>query len=189
MNRLPFYFSAIFVFAAVFIMGCGGAKGGTGSTSDDFGENDTPPKEMEEYKYFMEQGGLALAEERIEDALDYYLSAADSLAAIGKPNVKQADAHYEAAQIAYKLYKKELAIEEYEKAAQIYLQFSGNALTKAAVVYTNMGVIWKELHEKSKARTYWQQALEIYQNVGATDQNKVHIEKIQQNIRDLDEGF
>ncbi|MBN2343383.1 MAG: hypothetical protein JXX29_20930 [Deltaproteobacteria bacterium] len=191
MKRFSFYFTAISIFTSLMLMSCGGAQSGsTNSSSDSFGDdNSPPPAAMEEYNYFMEQAGLALAEQRLEDALDYYLSAAETLEATGKPSIKEADAHYEAAQIAYQKYQKELAVQEYEKAAAIYLRFSGNAQNKAAVVYTNLGVVWKELHEKSKARTCWQQALEIYTNLGANDQNKVHIEKIQQNIRDLDEGY
>jgi hypothetical protein len=52
-----------------------------------------------------------------------------------------------------------------------------------------MGVIWKELNNPAKARSAWQQALAIYKKAPQTPQNKVHIQKVQQNINDLDEGF
>jgi hypothetical protein len=45
------------------------------------------------------------------------------------------------------------------------------------------------MHDKARARTCWQQALEVYQNAPESSQNAGHIEKINQNIRDLDEGF
>ena len=190
MKKFSFFITLIAVLTSVAVIGCGGAKNaGDGNTADDMNGTVTIPKEIQEYNYFMEQAGLAQSESRKEDALDYYLSAADTMAATGTPTIKEADARYEAAQIAYQMMQKELAIQEYEKAGAIYLRFEGNALTKGAVVYTNMGVIWKELHEKNKARSCWQTALELYQKADATDQNKVHIEKIQQNIRDLDEGF
>ena len=189
MKRFSFYITVIAIFASVFACGCGGANG-SGSTSPE-GDMTTGSvsRELQEYNYFMEQAGLAQAEDRKEDAIDFYLSAADSMSGTGQPSIKEADARYEAAQLAYQMVQKELAIQEYEKAAEIYLRFSGNAQTKGAVVYTNMGVIWKELHEKNKARSCWQTALELYQKADAGDQNKVHIEKIQQNIRDLDQGF
>ncbi|MBN2529433.1 MAG: hypothetical protein JXR76_23800 [Deltaproteobacteria bacterium] len=192
MKRFSFILTIIAVFAALMTVGCGGATAGRGSGDDATEDNmagGTISRELQEYNYFMEQAGLAQSEERKEDAIDFYLSAADSMAKTGKPTIKEADAHYEAAQLAYQMVQKELAIQEYEKAAEIYLRFGGNALTKGAVVYTNLGVIWKELHEKNKARSCWQSALDLYQKAEAGDQNKVHIEKIQQNIRDLDQGF
>ena len=189
MKKFSFFVTVIAVLTSVAFGGCGGAKSGDGNSADDMNGDVTIPREIQEYNYFMEQAGLAQAETRQEDALDYYLSAADTMAATGSPPIKEADARYEAAQIAYQMVQKELSIQQYEKAAEIYLRFDGNAQTKGAVVYTNMGVIWKELHEKNKARSCWQTALELYQKADATDQNKVHIEKIQQNIRDLDEGF
>jgi tetratricopeptide (TPR) repeat protein len=190
MKKFLFFFTVIAILASVFLAGCGGAKGSNKTTAeDDININGTVPKEIQEYNYFMEQAGLAQAEDRKDDALDYYLSAADTMAAKGTPNIKEADAHYEAAQIAYQTNQKELSIQEYEKAIEIYIRFDGNSLTKGAVAYTNLGVIWKELHEKNKARSCWQSALDLYNNAPANSQNKVHIEKIQQNIRDLDQGF
>lgn len=189
MRRILLYISALSILM-VLLLGCGGPQsGGNTSQTEEPSMGNAPSAAMEEYKYYMEQAGIAQAEQQLDDALDYYLSAATTLEETGQPSVKLADAHYEAAQISYQLYKKELAIEEYESAAAIYLRFSGNAQTKAAVVYTNMGVVWKEMNNKSKARTCWQQALDIYQKVETGNQNKIHIEKIQQNIRDLDEGF
>jgi tetratricopeptide (TPR) repeat protein len=181
------FFLVTFAGIMLFLSGCGAAQPASGAEQDTAAQ--PPPNAMEYYNHYMGEAGMAQSEERNEDALENYLLAADALKDINKPCIKKADAHYEAAQLAYKLYKKEQAIEQYKLAADIYIRFKGNAMSKAAVVYTNMGVVWKEIHETAKARTCWQQALEIYKSMPESGQNAGNIEKINQNIRDLDEGF
>lgn len=177
----------------VLAAGCGSAQVGAGGGGEPAegqepaGEQEAGP--MEYHEYYMEQAGLALAEGDSENALANYIEAARVLAESGEVLIKEADAHYQAAEVAYQRMEKELAIEEYDKSVQIYLRFSGNSKIKAAVALTNMGVIYKEMTEKSKARNCWENALQIYKEAPEDLRNKTHEAKIQQNIRDLDEGF
>ncbi|MBN2805005.1 MAG: hypothetical protein JXR91_18055 [Deltaproteobacteria bacterium] len=181
------FFIIILTGAILLLSGCGASQAKTGDGQET--EAQIAPSAMEYYNHYMGEAGMAQSENRIEDALNLYLQAADSLKDVDEPCIKKADAHYEAAQMAYQLYQKELTIEQYEKAIEIYMRYKGNAMSKAAVSYTNMGVVWKELHNKGKARSCWQQALDIYKSMSQSNQNAGNIEKINQNIRDLDEGF
>ena len=168
-------------------VGCGGAQSDAGTQPA--GEESIEATALDSYNYYIEQASLALVEGNTDGALENYMAAAQVLDDTGEPTQKSADAHFEAAKLAYQKYDKELAISEYQKAIDLYLRFPGNAQSKAAVSYTNMGVVYKEMHDKARARTCWQQALDIYKNAGAEAQNAAHVEKIEQNIRDLDEGF
>ncbi len=140
-------------------------------------------------EYLVSQGGLALAEGDTENALAYYLEAARVLEAAGQDTVEQADAHYEAANVAYQRLERELAVEEYDKALAIYLRYSGNAQAKAAVTLTNMGVVYKEISDTTRARSCWEKALEIYNKLPEELQSQRNIAKIRQNIRDMDQGL
>ena len=182
------FFLTIITGTLLFITGCGASQQSS-TTRQNSSEDQPPPKAMEYYNYYMSQAGIAQSEEKIDEALDNYIQAADALNEMGRPCLKKADAHYEAAQMAYQLVKKDLAIKQYEAAVNIYIHFTGNSLTKAAVCYTNLGVVYKELHNNAKARTAWQQARTLYNSLPKSDQNAGNIEKINQNIRDLDEGF
>ncbi len=188
MKRFQMFLSIAGLAAIGMLAGCGGSR--SASTATPAGEEpELDATALDQYKYFMSEAGLAQSEQRLDDALENYLSAAQVLEETGEVSVKQADAHFQAAEIAYQRFDKELAIQQYEKAVGLYLRFPGNSQSKAAVAYTNMGVVYKEMHDKARARTCWQQALEVYRNAPESSQNAGHIEKINQNIRDLDEGF
>ncbi|MCK9521994.1 MAG: hypothetical protein M0R76_02985 [Proteobacteria bacterium] len=174
------------------LMGCGGAQGSktaANAKEGEVGEHTSDEDATVRYNDYMAAAGMALSEERLDDALSYYLSAAEVLDETGEVTIRRADAHYEAAGVAYQRYQKEMAIEQYQKAVEVYLRFSGNALLKAAVALTNTGVIWKELKDRARARTAWQQALEIYRAAPQTGQTSIHMQKVQANIQELDEGY
>jgi tetratricopeptide (TPR) repeat protein len=143
----------------------------------------------EKAEYFMGQAGLAIAEGDESTALDYYLAAAEVYDEIGEETVDRAEAHFYAADYLYKFSHREQAIEEYDAAVRIYLKYADNSQIKAAVALNNMGSIHRELHEKSKARSCWERALQIYKNASEERKNHQHIAKIEQNLRDLAEGF
>ena len=132
---------------------------------------------------------MALAEDRLQDALEAYLEASAALDTTNEVTVKRAEAHFLAADMAYQRMEKDLALEEYQKSVDIYLRFTGNSRIKAAVALTNMGVIYKEMTEKDKARNAWEQAFQIYKEAPESSQNRIHMGKVEQNIRDLEQGF
>jgi len=178
-------------FAALFfVCGCGSSQAKSNDTTTTAAEPaNNEPEAWQVYEHYMSKAGMAVAEERLDDALDYYLKAAQVLDDEGEVTVKRADAHYQAADMAYQRLQKELAIEEYQKAVDIYLRFTGNSKAKAGVALTNMGTIWKELSDYKKARKCWEQAIAIYKDAPQSGQTSIHIQKVEQNIRDLDEGF
>jgi tetratricopeptide (TPR) repeat protein len=81
------------------------------------------------------------------------------------------------------------AIMEYDKAVEIYLRFRGNSRIKAANALNNMGTIYKEMLQKDRALNCWHRALDIYSKAPPELQDKTNIAKIQQNIRDMEQGF
>lgn len=159
-----------------------------GDTATGDGLEDQPTAE-DYYDHWMAEAGVALSEGNTAGALDAYLEAAKALDGSGEVTVKRAEAHFLAADMAYQRVEKELALEQYQASVDIYRRFKGNSQAKAAVALTNMGVIYKEMAEKVKARNCWEQALQVYNELPEEFQIKAHIEKIKQNIRDLDEGF
>jgi tetratricopeptide (TPR) repeat protein len=181
--------------ACLLIAGCGSAKGGagtSGTTPDDTEYEDEPagdPTPMDHYDHYMKQAVVAVAEGDKESALDYYLEAAAVLDATGEVTVERAEAHFLAGDMAYQRLEADRAIVEYEKAIEIYLRFKGNSRAKAAVALNAMGVIYKEKAEKNKARNCFEQALQVYRELDPEFQSKPHMETIEQNIRDLDEGY
>jgi len=175
--------------AALAAVGCGPAQPTDGTTPEGEQAPVGAPSAERLYEHYMSEAGMALAEERLQDALDAYLEAAKALDQTGEITVKRAEAHFLAADMAYQRMEKELALESYQKSVDIYLRFSGNSKIKAAVALTNMGVIYKEKADKNKARNSWEQALQIYKEAPASPQNQIHMQKVEQNLRDLDQGF
>ena len=177
--------------AATLCAGCGGKQPteDTSTQGDDAQAQSAQPGPDQYYDHYMSEAGMALAEDRLADALDAYMEAARVLDETGEVTVKRAEAHFLAADMAYQRMEKDLSLEEYQKSVDIYLRFKGNSRIKAAVALTNMGVIYKEKTEKNKARNAWEEALQIYKDGPDSPQNKIHMQKVEQNIRDLDEGF
>ncbi len=186
------------IFAAcAYAAACGGAKGGGAATASDEegaggsagggsgGGSDVDAK----YQAYMSAAGLAISEERTQDALDAYLAAAALLDGTGQISIERAEAHFLAADAAYQRVDRDLAISEYQKSIDIYLRFTGNSKIKAAVALTNMGVMYKEKAEKNKARNCWEQALQLYKAAPPELQDQRNMKKIEQNIHDLDNGF
>jgi tetratricopeptide (TPR) repeat protein len=170
---------------------CGGKAPADGTTAaGDASGPPTPGAAAEaQYQAYMDQAGLAFTEGRTQDALDAYLGAAGVYDKSGEVIIERAEAHYLAADLAYQRMQKDLALEEYQKAVDIYLRFTGNSKIKAAVALTNMGVIYKEKVEKDKARNAWETALQLYKEATPDLQDHANMRKIEQNIRDLDNGF
>ena len=69
------------------------------------------------------------------------------------------------------------------------MRFTGNSKIKAAIALNNMGTVYKELQNYSKARNCWENALQIYKNAPKDLQNPSNVATIEQNISDLNEGF
>ena len=178
------FLSLIAAAAAFGLSACGGAQKGNGES-----EEEMPMEIQSEAEQYMGQAGLALSEGNNEGAMANYLAAADIYDKSGKVTVERAEAHFLAADLAYQLSEREIAIEEYEKAVDIYLRFTGNSRIKAANALNNMGSIYKELQNKSRAMNCWNRALELYREAPAELKNEVNIQKIEQNIRDLEAGF
>jgi len=169
---------------------CGGAasNGGETATAEEGQSGESSGVEAQ-YDAYMGQAGLAIAEDRTQDALDAYLAAAAVLDGSGQVTIELAEAHFLAADVAYQRVDRDLAISEYQKAIDIYLRFTGNSKIKAAVALTNMGVMYKEKAEKNKARNCWEQALQLYKEAPPELQDHPNMRKIEQNIRDLDAGY
>jgi tetratricopeptide (TPR) repeat protein len=168
-------------------MACGGAEPAAKEPSAEGAEAATAVSEMAEQ--YMTQAGMAIADGDNQAALENYLEAARLYDESGEVTVERAEAHFLAASLAYQIGEKSQAIDEYDSSVEIYLRFSGNSKIKAANALNNMGTIYKELQDKPKARNCWERALNIYKEAPADLQNKGNMAKIEQNIRDLDEGF
>jgi len=184
---------ALILAAGVLAVACGGKAptDGTTPTGDDTGGAPASPAAVAKAQYdaYMDQAGLAMTEGRTQDALDAYLAAADVYDKTNEIIVERAEAHYFAGDLAYQRMEKDLAIEEYQKAIDIYLRFTGNSKIKAAVVLTNMGVVYKEKADKNKARNAWETAIQIYKEAPPELQDHANMRKIEQNLRDLDAGY
>ncbi len=168
----------------LFWVACGGAQQNDSSSS-----NNGNPEVTNKAEQYMGQAGMALSEGNTKEAIANYLSAAEIYESIGKVSIEAAEAHFLAADLAYQISERELALEEYQKAVNMYLQFTGNSRIKAANALNNMGTIHKEMQNKSKALNSWHRALELYQKAPAELRNESNVQKIQQNIRDLEAGF
>ncbi len=179
--------------AASLLVGCGSAQVEAGSGGDGTGDGASGTAEggeasgMERIRWFVEQAGVKRIEGDIQGALDLYLEAASLCESI--ITVECADVHYEAAGIAYERMERDMSIAEYGKAVDIYLRFGGNSLAKAAVALNSVGVMYREMAEKTKARNAFEHALQIYSETPDEFKSKANIEKIKQNIRALDEGY
>ena len=178
----------------VLAIGCGGSTS-TSTTANtqslaDAPASDTVDAETEEKaSYFMGQGGLALSEGNEEEALENYLEAARIYDENGQVVIERAEAHYLAAELAFKLGDNDLTLKEYDTAVQIYLRFTGNSRVKAAIALNNMGSIYKKRQETAKAQRCWEQALELYKNAPPELQSHTNMETIEQNLSDLAEGY
>jgi len=181
---------ALILAAGALGVACSGAApaDGTTPTGDTAGPDPGAATEAQ-YDAYMDQAGLAITEGRTQDALDAYLSAADVYDKTNEIIIERAEAHFLAADCAYQRMQKDVALEEYQKSVDIYLRFSGNSKIKAAVALTNMGVIYKEKVMKDKARNCWETALQLYKEAPKELQNSENMEKIEQNMRDLESGF
>lgn len=181
-NRFFLSFAAAsFCCAAGF--GCGGAqKSGEADEQAD-------PEVVSEAEQYMGQAGLSESEGDTQGAFANYLAAAELYEKSGQITVERADAHFQTAVFAYKLAEREIAVQEYEKAVDIYMRFSGNARIKAATALNNMGTIYKETQNKSRALNCWNRALEIYRSAPPELKSEANVQKTEQNIRDLESGF
>ena len=168
------------------IIACGGAKK---TDTEDPAQQQTSASATEQAEHYMGMAGMAISEGKDQEALANYLAAAEIYDREGVVTVERAEAHFLAADILYKLTEHVQAIEEYEKSVEIYTRFSGNAQIKAANALNNMGTIYKELLKKSRAVDCWTRALEIYKSAPKELQNEANMQMIQQNIRDLEQGF
>jgi tetratricopeptide (TPR) repeat protein len=177
------------------IVALAAACGGPAPADDTTVAGDTAPPPTAasaaeaEYQAYMDRAGLALSEGRTQDALDAYLGAAAVGDKTGEITVERAEAHYLAGDMAYQRMDKDLALEQYQEAVDIYLRFTGNSKIKAAVVLTNMGVIYKEKVMKDKARNCWETAVQLYKEAPPELQDHANMRKIEQNLRDLESGF
>jgi len=178
---------------ASLVTGCGSAlvDVGDGTTADgtDGQGGGGEISNEERIRWFVEQAGTRRIEGDVAGALDSYLEATAVCESKRLVTVDCADVHYEAAGIAYERLDSELSIAEYRKAVEIYLRFEGNARAKAAVALNSIGVMYREMAEKTKARNAFEQALQIYSDTPDEFKSKGNIEKIKQNIRALDEGY
>ena len=177
--------------ATVIVGVCLAACGGTQKPADEEGggAGGGAPTAQEQAEQYMGMAGMALSEGDEQGALANYLAAADIYDKSGGVTIERAEAHFLAADLAYKLQEHQQAIDEYEKSVDIYLRFSGNSKIKAANALNNMGTIYKELLKKTRAIDCWTRALEIYREAPAELRNEANMQKIEQNIRDLEQGF
>ncbi len=152
-------------------------------------EKQVEPDVMDRANFLMGQGGMAFSEKDYQTAFDHYLEAAALLDSHEGLSVEQAEAHFQTAEMAVELKDSDMALEHYERAAEIYLRFPGKTRVRAAIALANAGVIHKEKHNEDKARSSWERALEIYDEVPAKQRNQGNIQMIQQNLRDLEAGY
>ena len=176
------------VLATVFTLACGGSQGGESDTTT------APPRQRgvsaeEQAGQYMGEAGFALGDGDTAGALEKYLQAAHIYDGTGEITIERGEAHFLAAGLAYQLGQRTQSLEEYDAAVEIYLRFSGNSKIKAANALNNMGTIYKELEEPDKARTCWERALQIYEAAPKELQSTSNMAKIQQNLRDLVEGY
>jgi tetratricopeptide (TPR) repeat protein len=175
------------VLAVVLVCGCA-AKQKKAEASKAAGEQalaaDEAAKE-EQAKRYIGEGGFALSEGQVAQALEFFLAAAEIYDKIGKVSVERGEAHYLSGEMAQKLKQRDLAIAEYNKAVAIYLRFTGAAKIKGAHALANLGAVFRELEERDKARECWERALNIYRAAPPELQNKNNMARIQQNITDL----
>jgi tetratricopeptide (TPR) repeat protein len=177
-----------FILVLITVAMTAGACGGSKKKKSKKGKDKSASVE-ERAEQFMAQAGLALHEGDEQQALANYLAAAEVYDKEGKVSVERAEAHFLAAGMAYQISERMMAIEEYDEAVKIYLRFGGNSKMKAANALNNMGTIYKELQDKSKAANCWNRALQIYEAAPPEQRNTANMQKIQQNLRDLQEGF
>ncbi len=175
------------IIAAMLITACGGSKKST-ENADGEGAG-LSNSVMEKANAYMSQAALSLSEEDYQGAMGNYLAAAEIYDKDGAITVERAEAHFLAAALAYQIGEKQLAIDEYDESVKIYLRFKGNNKMKAANALNNMGTIYKELQHKSKAANCWNRALQLYQEFPEAERNTANMQKIEQNLRDLNEGF
>ena len=176
------------VIATVWLCACAGSQKPK-QEKQEYEDNSAPVTVKDEANHYMGMAGMALSEGNEQEALANYLAAAEIYDRSGSIVEERAEAHFLAADIAYQLSERVQAIEEYEKSVDIYLRFSGNSKIKAANALNNMGTIYKELLKKSRAIDCWTRALEIYREAPKELQNEANMQKIQQNIRDVEQGF
>ncbi len=179
-----FSFAAAWLLGGTVCLGCGGA--GKGEPTD---QSQASQYTMSEADQYMAAAGTSEAEGDLKAALANYLAAADAFDQMGRPTVEQADAHSEAGRLAYQNAELQVAVDEYQKAVDIYVRFSGNALVKGGNALNNMGAIYKEMQNKSRALNCWNQALDLYRKAPKELQDQTNIAKIEQNIRDVEAGF
>lgn len=177
--------------AAIIVVGSSacGAKGPNSEQQFPSAETEPEPNIIDQANALMGRGGMALSEEDYQTALDYYLEAAALLDSQAAFTVEQAEAHFQAAEMALAVRDKDLALKHYERSAEIDLKFSGKSRTRAAIALTNAGVIYKEKQDADKARNCWERALKIYEEAPPEQRNTANIQMIQQNIRDLEAGY
>ena len=175
------------IIATMLIAACGGSKKSADTAEGEGGG--AASSVTDQANAYMSQAAISLSEEDYQGALASYLAAADIYDKEGAISVERAEAHFLAADLAYQIGEKQLAIDEYDESVKIYLRFKGNAKMKAANALNNMGTIYKELQHKSKAANCWNRALQIYQEFPEADRNTANMQMIEQNLRDLNEGF
>lgn len=177
------------LFASITTCGLIACGGGSKKPVPEDQSSQASPSATEQAEYYMGMAGMAISEGNDQEALANYLAAAEIYDNAGAVTVERAEAHFLAAEIAYKLTEHMQAIEEYEKSVEIYTRFSGNSQIKAANALNNMGTIYKELLKKSRAVDCWTRALDLYKAAPKELQNEANMQMIQQNIRDLEQGF
>ncbi|MDD5307245.1 MAG: tetratricopeptide repeat protein [Deltaproteobacteria bacterium] len=182
----------VIALVAALAAGCGAAQpGGSDSVGGAEGSKEQagPPAAELEAKARMESAGSAIADGNTQGAYDEYSEAARVLDEANLVVIDRAEAHFYAADLAYKLLDKDGAITHYKAAIDVYLRFSGNSKVKAAIALNNLGAIYKEIGDKPAARSAWEQAMQVYREAPPELQNQANMAKIEQNISDLREGF
>jgi tetratricopeptide (TPR) repeat protein len=185
MMAQKFFFSsaAALLAGSITCLGCGGAK------NSDTANQSSAPEVVSEADQYMAQAGNSESEGDLKGAMANYLAAADAFDKTGDVTVARADAHSEAGRLAYQNAELQIAVDEYQKSVDIYLRFSGNARVKGANALNNMGAIYKEMQNKSRALNCWHQAIDLYKKAPPELQDQANIQKIEQNIRDLESGY
>ena len=166
------------------VFGCASKQKTTQAEDPEMAAKKEQAAKKDQASRYIGEGGFALSEEKEAQALEYFLAAAAIYDDLGEVTVEGAEAHYVAAETAHKLKQRDLAVEEYNKAVDIYLRFSGKTKIKGAHALANMGAVYVELHDRDKARECWQRALNIYKAAPPELQNKTNMARIKQNIRD-----
>jgi tetratricopeptide (TPR) repeat protein len=183
------FLTQLIITSVIAILGLSACGGSPKTETADQGVANTQANALQEAEQYMGMAGMAISEGNEQEALANYLTAAKIYDNAGAVTIERAEAHFLAAGILYKLTEYIQAIEEYEKSVDIYTRFSGNSQIKAANALNNMGTIYKELLKKTRAVDCWTRALEIYKAAPAELQNQANMQMIEQNIRDLEQGF